>query len=146
MEALKKFQLKGKVRLVGEGSNEIVSFEEAWKQAEEAGLDLCLVGEGETPVVRILDLKKIEYEKKKAQKKTPKIETKEIQLKVNISPHDLETKLRKVKDLLEDKQRVKLLVKLKGRESPERAEELLNKVLKQVSARITRIPGGALLE
>ena len=151
MELLKKYQLRGQVRLVGDGVNELLSFEEAWTRAEEVGLDLCLVGQGDVPTVRILDFKKAEYEKKKSQKKSPKTETKEIQFKVNISDHDLETKLRKVKELVEDKQRVRLLIKLKGREPPARAADLLNRILEKIGQfdsppKIKKIPGGAMLE
>lgn len=146
MERVKKHQLKGQVRLVGDELNIVISAEEAWKRAEEAGLDLCLVGEGEIPTVRILDFMKAEYERKSQKKKTPKISTKEVQFRVNISDHDLETKLRKIKEFLENKQRVKILIKLKGREDPTRADALLDKILKQVGGKVTKLPGGALLE
>ena len=89
-----------KVRLVGEGSNEIVSTEFALNQADEVGLDLVVVSDkSDPPVVRIQDYKKLEYEKKKAkQTKQKSSELKEIQLKVNISDHDLQTKIKMVYD------------------------------------------------
>lgn len=146
MERVKKHQLKGQVRLVGEDLNIVISAEEAWRRAEEAELDLCLVGEGDIPTVRILDYQKAEYERKSQKKKTPKISTKEVQFRVNISDHDLETKLRKIRAFLEDKQRVKILVKLKGREDPTRADALLEKILKQIGGKVTKLPGGALVE
>jgi translation initiation factor IF-3 len=146
VELVKKHQLKGQVRLVGEDLNVLISVEEAWKRAEELGLDLCLVGQGDPPIVRILDFKKAEYERKSQQKKTPRISTKEVQFKVNISDHDLDTKLKKIRAFLEDKQRVKIVIKLKGREDPARGNDLLERILKQVGGKVTKLPGGALVE
>ncbi|NBQ54261.1 MAG: translation initiation factor IF-3, partial [Proteobacteria bacterium] len=83
------------VRLVGEEVNEIVPVSEALRRAEEEGLDLCLVSDKSTPpVVRLQDFKKLLYEQKKAKSKQQKSsELKEIQLKINISDHDLQTKI-----------------------------------------------------
>src|SRR5690349_5096375 len=74
-----------RVRLISEGTNEIVPTEMAFRQADELGLDLVIVSDkSDPPVVRIQDYKKLEYEKKKAKKtNTRTSELKEIQLKVN---------------------------------------------------------------
>ena len=57
------------VRLVGEGSNEVVIFASALRQAEEVGLDIVLIStKSDPPVVRIQDFKKVQYEQKKAKK------------------------------------------------------------------------------
>jgi translation initiation factor IF-3 len=134
-----------RVRLVGEGTNEIVPTEFAFKQADEQGLDLVIVSDkSDPPVVRIQDYKKLEYEKKKAkQGKTRTSELKEIQLKVNISDHDLQTKISAIKRFLERGDKVKLMVRLKGREreSPERAQILIQKVQDQVVCKMSRVPG-----
>lgn len=134
-----------RVRLVGEGTNEIVPTEFAFKQADEQGLDLVIVSDkSDPPVVRIQDYKKLEYEKKKAkQGKTRTSELKEIQLKVNISDHDLQTKISAIKRFLERGDKVKLMVRLKGREreSPERAHLLIQKVQDQVTCKMSRVPG-----
>lgn len=134
-----------RVRLVGEGSNEIVPTEMALRQADEQGLDLVIVSDkSDPPVVRIQDFKKLEYEKKKAKKKqATSSELKEIQLKVNISDHDLETKINAIKRFLERGDKVKVTVRLKGREreSPQRAQELINRVSGAVECRVSRLPG-----
>lgn len=134
-----------RVRLVGEGSNEIVPTEFAFRQADEAGLDLVIVSDkSDPPVVRIQDYKKLEYEKKKAkQNKTKTSELKEIQLKVNISDHDLATKISAVKRFLERGDKVKLTVRLKGREreTPERAQILIQRVSEAVECKVSRLPG-----
>lgn len=134
-----------KVRLVGEGTNEIVPTEFALRQADDVGLDLVIVSDkSDPPVVRIQDYKKLEYEKKKAKKKQAhSSELKEIQLKVNISDHDLQTKIGAIKRFLERGDKVKVSVRLKGREreSPERAQALIQKVSEQVECKVSRIPG-----
>lgn len=134
-----------RVRLVGESTNEVVPTEFAIRQAEEAGLDLVIVSDkSDPPVVRIQDFKKLEYEKKKARAKQARTsELKEIQLKVNISDHDLQTKINAIKKFLERGDKVKLSVRLKGREreTPERAAALLKKVSESVECKVSRIPG-----
>jgi translation initiation factor IF-3 len=134
-----------RVRLVGEGTNEIVPTEMALRQADDMGLDLVIVSDkSDPPVVRIQDFKKLEYERKKAkQGKTRTSELKEIQLKVNISDHDLQTKIGAVKRFLERGDKVKLMVRLKGREreTPERAQALINRVAESVQCKVSRLPG-----
>ena len=134
-----------RVRLVGEGTNEIVPTDVALRQAEDAGLDLVIVSDkSDPPVVRIQDFKKLEYEKKKAKKTNTKTsELKEIQLKVNISDHDLETKISAIKRFLERGDKVKLTVRLKGREreSPERAQALIKRVAEVVECKVSKLPG-----
>ncbi len=135
-----------KVRLVGEGINEITTIQDAVRQAEDLGLDLILVsGEVTPPVVRIEDFKKLEYEKKKARKANKQAVStlKEVQFKVNISEHDLMTKLDKISKFLDRGDKVKISVKLKGREreNPERAFELLQKVSTSVECKVNLIPG-----
>ena len=135
-----------RVRLVHEGQNEIVPTEFALRTADDAGLDLVIVSDkSDPPVVRIQDYKKLEYEKKKARKnKTPTSELKEIQLKVNIAEHDLETKVSAIKRFLERGDKVKIVVRLKGREreSPERASNLIKRVAEMVpECKMSKLPG-----
>ena len=134
-----------KVRLVGDSTNEIVPTEMALRLADEQGLDLVIVSDkSDPPVVRIQDFKKLEYEKKKAKKKqATSSELKEIQLKVNISGHDLDTKINAIRRFLERGDKVKVTVRLKGREreSPQRAQELINRVSGAVECRVSRLPG-----
>ncbi len=131
----------GNVRLVGEGKNDIVTALDAWRQAEEVGLNLVQVSDDDAVplVVRIQDYNKLMFEKKKVkqvQKKKRRSELKEIQLKANISIHDLETKVRSIDKFLERGDKVKVVVRLKGRERdhPERATELMDRVIQLVKA------------
>lgn len=145
MRVLTRADIKSirEVRLVGSaGANQIVPVLEAWRMAEQEGLDLVLVSkEDASPlVVRIQDFKKIMFERKKAKNQAAKTkkrnELKEIQLKANISDHDLQTKVNNINKFLERGDKVKILVRLKGREreNPRRAYELLDKVVQTVEA------------
>ena len=100
------------------------------------------------------DLKKIEYEKKKAKKKKPTAtnSVKEMRFLVNISDNDLSIKIAKINKFLQNGNKVKISVKLKGREKerPQRAHELIEKVAEStVGCKLNKIPGNiamALLE
>ena len=134
------------VRLVTRDGNKIVKFTEALRMAELENLDLvCVSNESNPPVCRIQDYKKILFESKKARSKKPKKVSvlKEIQFKVNISEHDIQTKLKNVRKFLERGDKVKISIRLKGREreNPLRGEELLKRILEEVDAKSSRIPG-----
>ncbi len=157
LEILNKHNIRGldKVRMVGRDSNEIIPIDDALALADNQGLDLILVSKDVSPpVVRIQDLKKIEYEKKKAKKKRPTATTsvKEMRFLVNISENDLSIKIAKINKFLQSGNKVKVSVKLKGRERerPQRAFELIQKIADSaVECRVNKIPGNiamALLE
>lgn len=157
MEILNKYNIRGldKVRMVGRDTNEIISIEDALALADNQGLDLILVSKDVSPpVVRIQDLKKIEYEKKKAKKrKQPSSgSVKEMRFLINISENDLQIKIAKINKFLQSGNKVKVSVKLKGREKekPQRAFELIEKIADSaVSCKVNKIPGNiamALLE
>ena len=135
------------VRLVLGKSNEIVPIEHAFEKAEEAGLDLVVVSDKSTPpVVRIQDFKKIQYEQKKSrQKKVATNLQKEMQFKLNISDHDMQTKISAIQRFLDKGNKVKVMVRLKGRErdSQDRVQDLLNRVCEQVECKQSRLPGQA---
>jgi translation initiation factor IF-3 len=124
------------VRLVDSENKQIgvVSLEEARNQAREVGLDLVeIAATAKPPVVKIVDFKKFKYEEAKkerlARKKTHETDTKEVWLGPLISPHDLETRLKRAKEFLGDGDRVKLTVRFSGREMahPEFGHQVLRK-------------------
>lgn len=67
------------------------------------------------------------------------MELKEIWLSPRIAQHDLEVRLRKVSDFIEDGNRVKLTIKFKGREMahPEVGQDVVNQALKYFGDSIT---------
>ena len=135
-----------RVRMVGEGLNELVSIDEAFNRAEDMGLDLVLVSmDAKPPVVRIQDFRKLAYEKKKARKASKAKQVsglKEMQFKVNISDHDLAIKANKIEKFLEKGVKVKIIVRLKGREreNPERAKMVVHRVEEAVGCVVNLLP------
>ena len=89
--------------------------------AKSRGLDLIQVTEKvDPPVCKIGNYGKYLYSLQKKERKS-KVKTKvsklkEIQLGFNISPHDIEVKANQAKSFLEDGDKVKVGMMLKGRE------------------------------
>jgi translation initiation factor IF-3 len=122
------------VRLVGQGDPRVMSSYEASKLAESMEKDLILINENQDPpIVRIEDYNKFIYDMEKAEREKKKLATKneirEIQLSCEIADHDLETKSRKASEFLEDGDKVKCVIMLKGRQKamPERGELVMLK-------------------
>jgi len=87
----------------------------------DRGLDLVEVSPGANPpVVKLIDFGKFKYQMQKkaaeAKKKQAVTELKEIKFRPNIEQHDLEVKLKKIYEFLEDGDKVKLLLQFRGRE------------------------------
>lgn len=103
---------------------------------DTSGLDLVEVSNGEKPVYKILDYKKYLYEKEKTEKRNHlhNQATKEVKFGLNIQSHDIDTKLKNVKKFLADKDKVKIVVVMHGREAahPEKAVSLANSILSQI--------------
>lgn len=109
------------VRLIDEDGGQlgIMSIDEARRIAEEKELDLIEVGPNANPaIVKITDIGKYAYEiqKKKKNNKTQNSELKQIWLTLRIGDNDLDIKLKKVRGFIEDKDKVRIIVKLRGRE------------------------------
>lgn len=117
------------IRLVeGETMIGVLSFAEAMSQARSRDLDLVLVAAGDTPVCRILDADHFRYERKKAEREQARrqrdlaIEVKEIQLRPVTDHNDIAIKARRARSFLADGDKVKVIVRFKGREKSHRDE------------------------
>ena len=94
----------------------------ALQMARDAEVDLVEVApNSDPPVCRLLDYGKLLYlsskkekESKRGQKST---EQKEVRFRPNIGIHDLNAKLRKVREFINDGSKVKLTVRFRGREA-----------------------------
>jgi|LauGreDrversion4_2_1035121.scaffolds.fasta_scaffold232177_2 translation initiation factor IF-3 len=122
------------VRIVGRGEPFVISTKEALDIAFSEEKDLILINENQNPpIVRIEDYNKFLYNAEKAEKEkkrnSNKSQLKEIQLSVNISDHDLETKAKKGREFLNDGDKVKVVISLKGRQkaNPARGELVMLK-------------------
>lgn len=114
----------------------IVSLDEALRKAKEVGLDLVEISpNAEPPVCKILDFSRYKYDAKKklqeTKKKQKKTALKEMKFKVNIGQGDFDVKLRKIKEFLEEGDKVKISLWFKGREiiHREKGNELFAKII-----------------
>jgi translation initiation factor IF-3 len=130
------------VRLVGEDGEMIgvVRLREALDRAREAGLDLVEVSPtAKPPVCKILDYGKFKYEAQKranaARKKQRVIEVKEIKMRPGIDDNDYNIKMKKVRNFLEEGDKVKVTMRFRGRELSHQnlAMNILTKVKDEVS-------------
>ncbi len=140
-------QIRAKeVRLIGEtgGQLGIVPLVQALQIARERELDLVeLVPTSVPPVCRLLNYGKYKYEQAKKERKLRKGQKtgllKEIRLRPRIKEHDLEAKVRMIRRLLEDGDKVRVSVVFRGREvvHPERGWKILKKVMEDVKGAAT---------
>ena len=95
----------------------VMSPDEGCRIASEKGLDLVEVApSARPPVCRIMDYGRFRYEQRKRTKKQQHILTKIIKLRPKTDTHDLETKLRHARRFLEGGDRVRFVVRMRGRE------------------------------
>ena len=99
----------------------VVSTRAALEAAVEQGLDLVEVSDkADPPVCRIMNFDKFRYELKKkqqeAKKKQTVIETREIKFRPKTEEHDLAFKIRKIREFLGEKNKVKVTMRFRGRE------------------------------
>ncbi len=99
-----------------------MSRDDALKAAEQAGLDLVEISPtASPPVAKIIDWGKFQYQKMKEQQRNRKhakvSELKQIRLGLKIGQRDLDIKLKKVRDFLEDGDKVRIQLMYRGREN-----------------------------
>ncbi len=125
------------VRVIGKDKKQIgiMPTREAIELARRQSLDLIEISpKADPPVCYISDFGKYMYELKQkereAKRKQHAAELKEIRLSYKINDHDYQTKLRKIKEFLNSCNRVKIVLKMRGREAlyKNKAFELLNRL------------------
>ena len=111
------------VRVIGVDNEQIGIFPlaEAKEMAYDKGLDLVLISpQADPPVCRIVDYGKFRFEKEKRQKEAKKkqqvVKVKEVQLSCRIDTHDFETRVNHARKFLAGGDKVKAIVRFKGRE------------------------------
>ena len=111
------------VRLIGSNNEQlgVMKIEEARAYAENNNVDLVLIAPTATPpVCRAIGYGKFCFERDKREKEAKKkqviVKVKEIQLSCRIEKHDFETRVNQAKKFLADGDKVKAVVRFKGRE------------------------------
>ncbi|MDH7513120.1 MAG: translation initiation factor IF-3 [Clostridiales bacterium] len=126
------------IRVIDEEKKQIgiLPVPEALNLAKQKGLDLVeIAAEANPPVCRIMDYGKFLYEEHKkaqeAKKHQKQVQLKEIKFRPKISIHDYTFKMRHVQRFLEEGNKVKITIMIRGRERsrPELAQQILNRVL-----------------
>ena len=124
------------VRVVGVEGDPIgiMSPDAALKIAYDQGYDLVLMApQAQPPVCRIMDYGKYRFERdkkeKEAKKKQQVVELKEIQLSCRIDTHDFETKAKQGRKFLEAGNKVRVVMRFRGREMSHMAigKEIIDK-------------------
>ena len=119
----------------------IVSSREALTMARERGLDLLEISPmAKPPVCRIVDYSKYKFERAKKDKEVRKkqrqsqVDIKELKFRPKIEEHDYNVKLKHVRRFLTEGDKVKLVIRYRGREIVFQSNgiELLNRILKDV--------------
>lgn len=112
------------VRLIGPDGAQIgvLDTRDAMRKAQEYGLDLVEISPNATPpVCRVMDYGKHKFEldkkKKDAKKKQSVVKVKEVKFHANVEQHDYDTKMRHMRDFLEDNNRIKCTLWFRGREN-----------------------------
>ena len=132
------------VRVIGTNGEQlgIMSSKDALSLARKQGVDLVeIAANANPPVVKIIDWGKFQYQQMKEQARQRKkarekqSELKQMKIGLKISDNDLNIKLRKIKKFLADGDKVKIMIIFRGREMAhkELGNELLNKVLENLS-------------
>lgn len=112
------------VRVVDADGNQlgVLAKQDAINLAKQRGVDLVEVAAtARPPVCRLVDFGKYRYEQSKKEKEAKKHQqsnkVKEVQLSMNIDPHDLKFKLDHTVDFLCDDFKVKITLRFRGREN-----------------------------
>lgn len=133
------------IRVIGHDGAQlgVLSREEALRAAEEVGLDLVEVSpDANPPVAKIVDWGKYNYQKTKQlqkNKRNQKVsELKQIRFGLKISDHDIDVKLKKVTEFLDDGHKVRLVIIFRGRElaHKEIGFKLADRLLEKLGERI----------
>lgn len=133
-----------KVLLVGPNGTQagVVDTKLALQLAAQEGLDLVEVNSASNPpVAKLMDYGKMQYQLKKNKRKAQHAadaasEVKGMQLGVNTEEHDMLVKLKKVEQFLNAGNKVRITVRMKGRERshPENAIITIKKFLDKIES------------
>lgn len=111
------------VRLIDDEGTQIgiIRTDEALDMAYAKDLDLVLMSDNPTnPVARMMDYGKYTYEQSKREREARKNQhitnLKEVQLKLTTEEHDTNVKVRAARRFLENGDRVKVVIRFRGRE------------------------------
>ena len=130
------------MRCVDADGNQIgvIPTSQALQLAHERGMDLIEVAANASPpVCRIADCGKYRFElekkEKQSRRQSPGSKMKKIKFHANVDEHDFQTKLRHVREFLEEGHRVKMSLMFRGRENAhqEIGYQVLTRAVREVA-------------
>lgn len=114
----------------------VTTVAEGIRKAQDVGLDLIEISPNAVPpVCKIASIGKMKYEMQKkaadAKKKQKTVEVKEVKMTINIGKGDYDTKIRHAKEFVEHGNKVKISIRMRGREITHRdlAEKMMAGIL-----------------
>ena len=132
------------VRVIGSNNEQlgIMKIEDARTYAFNHGVDLVLIAPtANPPVCRAIDYGKFCFERDKREKEAKKkqviVKVKEVQLSCRIEQHDFDTRVNQAKRFLGEGNKVKAVVRFKGREMTHM--ELGREVIEKFEAALTGV-------
>lgn len=113
----------------------VIETQDALALASKKGLDLVEIAPNQRPpVARIMDFGKYKYELKKkeqaSKRKQHQVQVKEVRVRPKIAEHDVQVKVRRARDFLENGDKVQVNCLFRGREMAHK--EVAQKVLMHV--------------
>lgn len=137
------------VRVVDQEGNPqgIMTRNQALYNARNAEMDLVLiVPQAQPPLCKIIDFGKFAYNEQKKQKeqdrkqRESRIDVKEMQFRPAIDEHDFTVKIKKVKEILEEGDKCRIVIRFRGREMNDTSKGF------EIIKKVTELIDGAQLE
>ncbi len=139
---INQYILAKEVRVVDEAGKQIgvLPIFNAIQKAREAGVDLVEVApNAKPPVAKIIDFKKFKYieaKKEKEEKKGVKGgELKEVRFSPFIAENDLNTRVKRIREFLEENNKVRIVVRFSGRQITRKdfGYKVIDQILQSIS-------------
>jgi translation initiation factor IF-3 len=126
--------LQDVVMLIDETGKKVGNYvpEQAIRLAKEQVLDLILLeNKDNLSICKLADYNKILYKQNKSKKTTTNVKIKEVKFNQNIAKHDINIKIKRINEFLEDGNLVKIITKRIGRKTVSGVEPIdkLNEIL-----------------
>lgn len=140
-ERINQFITASEVRVVHDkkGSLGIMNIKDAIALAREEDSDLVeIVPNANPPVCKIINYGKYKFElqkkNKEAKKKQKLVQLKEIKMRLQISVHDYNFKMKHIREFLNEGNKVKITIMFRGREMAhtEFGHDLVDKIIKDL--------------
>lgn len=132
-----------KVRLIDPDGKQlgVVDLSSALEKAEEMELDLVEIApNSKPPVCRIMDYSRHRYQQQRrdrqAKRNSQHTKVREVRLRVNIADHDLEVKEKTIDRLVGKGDKVRVSVRLRGRDHAELGLELMARIREAMAERV----------